>query len=149
MGILLETDADRVSPFLAHKLMLDLTADSTHEIEPPSQATGSSSVHGRAIFANMQPASGAEILLLSLEAGSWHETRTEQNGSFTISNLPSGDFILYLTHKTDGGWQKGTIRGKLAENDDTGLPELILAMPGSELVLKECPPGPGRIVVFG
>ncbi|EKD81598.1 MAG: hypothetical protein ACD_39C01731G0001, partial [uncultured bacterium] len=35
MGTLLETEADRSSPFLAHKLMLSVDADSTLAIEPP------------------------------------------------------------------------------------------------------------------
>ncbi|PKL42255.1 MAG: hypothetical protein CVV41_15890 [Candidatus Riflebacteria bacterium HGW-Riflebacteria-1] len=149
MGVLLETDSDRASPFLTHKLMLNLNTDSLYEVTPPRPISGKASVHGKAVFANMQPASGAEILLLSLETDSWHETRTLPDGSFSLTSLPPGDFILYLTHHASLGWQKGTIRSRLIDATDVRLPDLMLALPTAKLALDKCPAGPGRIVIFG
>lgn len=151
MGVLLETDADRASPFLDHKLMLNVAAENdngTFIIDMPQQVIGSAAVHGQALFADLQPASGAEVLFLAIDTGAWHETRTGSDGKFSLFGLPAGDFVLYVTNRTPDGWQKATIRSK-ASNTDSSLPTLILPLLSGRLSLPAGLADSGKVVIFG
>ena len=152
MGVLLETDSDRASPFLDHKLMLNLSAENSNvafNIDLPRQVSGNATMHGQAVFADLQPAGGAEVLLLAVDAGSWHETRTGSDGKFNFSGLPAGDFILYVTHRTPDGWQKATMRSSTGDSTDTSLPPLILPVANGRLALTDISVDSDRVVIFG
>lgn len=106
MGLLLETDADRSSPFLDHKLMLNVNADGVYSIDAPARIEGTSSVSGHAVFADMKPVAGASVLLLSLNTETWQQSETDKDGRFSFLRQPAGDFILYLNYSSKNGWQK-------------------------------------------
>jgi len=149
MGILLETDADRSSPYLTHKLLLDIRENESFAINSPALATGSSILSGRAVFADNRPVASASVLVLSLTAGSWQQTETGSDGRFSLSRLPAGDFIVYLTSLTAGGFQKATLRNSLGEGENRGLPEIVFPVANNRVEMPKVPELTGKAVLFG
>ncbi|NLF98292.1 MAG: CHASE2 domain-containing protein [Candidatus Riflebacteria bacterium] len=149
MGTLLETDADRSSPYLTHKLLLDIREDASFAIKAPALATGSSTLSGRITFADNRPVASASILVLSLDTGSWQQTKTGSDGRFSLSFLPEGDFIVYSSSATQTGFVKGTLRSSLGRGETRELPDLIFPTAENRVEIVKTPELTGKAVVFG
>ncbi len=149
MGILLETDADRSSPYLTHKLLLDIREEASFAIPAPTLATGSSTLSGHVSFVYNKPAASAGVLLLSLDTGAWQQTETASDGSFSLYHLPAGDFIVYITCPTAGGFLKGTLRSTLAEGESRELPALVFPAANNRVEMPKVPELTGKAVLFG
>jgi class 3 adenylate cyclase len=149
MGVLLETDADRSSPYLTRKLFLNLKENNALAIGVPKAATGSATVSGQVGFADNRPTASASVIMLSLETSSWQQTETDSNGRFSLSHLPAGDFIVYVTSRMARGWQKGTLRSSLPEGKNLELPKIIFPAANNQLEIVTAPGISGKAVIFG
>jgi len=154
MGTLMETEADKNSVHTAHKHQLMLSQSSEKQlftVSAPRTVKGNAAIKGRCVNQNNAPIKNADILLIMPETGFWQRTNTDEQGNFALDKLPEGNFMLSLSHSTDNGWLKASMRSNLTNNAALSVPLLVLPALSETLRIEDTRKSDkqGEICIFG
>lgn len=105
---------------------------------PPACMTAGE-VSGKIVEPNGEPASFAEVFLIEPVKGEHHRITAEQDGTYRISNIPGGDWIVVANSATSGATARA--RTRLPDGATVGFPLTLLAV-GPLIEIDDLPSHP-------
>ncbi|MDN5278410.1 MAG: adenylate cyclase [Clostridiales bacterium] len=153
MGLLLETQKDHDYANRFYKP--DLSFSSSNDIQQIPlaftwQEPGNAIIKGKIIALSQTDSDTCTIRVEMLNTAYWEETKPAPDGTFILSNMPCGKFVINVIFKNDKGWTKSSFSGQTATATLTELPPLYRVNNFSKIGLPDNKlPENARISFFG